>query len=120
MRTPHARNAVDKISEVGSAQVALDGSTVDIGSARHVVPDQARPLLIAQLIFRELACFDTDRFLVNGAKEAEITGKWAGRLLTVITRDTGVVLRGSYSSRRDVRNSRWNHRLGLSVEDIRS
>ena len=34
---------------------------------------------------------DTDSYLVDGAKEPEVNGKWAGRLLAVVARDDGKV-----------------------------
>ena len=112
--------SVDKVPEVLTHQVATDGSSVQTADGEIDVPLAARPLLAAQHIFRELVQSPSDHFLVHGTKDAEVTDKWVGRLLKLVTRDTGVVLRGSSASRKSIETTRWTHRLGISVTRLAS
>lgn len=110
--------SVDAMPEVRAADVADDGSTVSKGGETIDVPSPARHLLVAQHIFRALAGADTDRFLVQGPKEPAITDKWAGRLLRVVTQNTGVVLRGWHASRKALDGANWPHRLGVTITKL--
>lgn len=107
--------SVDAIPAVRTNDVADDGSTVMKAGIAIEVPELARHLLVAQHIFRELVGAESDRFVVGGPKEPEVTDKWVGRLLRIVTRDTGVVLRGWNSSRKSLEGHSWTHRLGVSI-----
>jgi len=107
--------SVDAMPSVRATDVADDGSTVAKDGAIVEVPVPARHLLVAQHIFRALAGAETDRFLVQGPKEPAINDKWAGRLLRVVTQDTGVVLRGWHASRKTLDGAGWTHRLGVAM-----
>lgn len=107
--------SVDEMPELDACQISDDGSQLRRNNEQALVPEPARQLLVAQLIHRELAPAVGDRFLVSGPKEPQVTEKWAGRLLRVVTRDTGVLLRGWHASRQSVSTAGWTHRLGLSV-----
>lgn len=112
--------SVDAMPSVRASDVADDGSTVAKGGTIVDVPVPARHLLIAQHIFRALAGAETDRFLVQGPKEPVINDKWAGRLLRVVTQDTGVVLRGWHASRKTLDGAGWTHRLGVAMTRLAS
>jgi hypothetical protein len=107
--------SVEEMPELDISQISNDGSLVRCGEEEIVVPEPARQLLVAQLIHRELAPAASDRFLVAGPKEPQVSDKWAGRLLRLVTRDTGVLLRGWHASRQSMSTAGWTHRLGLSV-----
>ena len=107
--------SVDSVADVRSADVADDGSYVLRAGTRLEVPPSARHLLVAQHIFRQLVGADSDRFLVQGPKEPAVSETWAGRLLRVVTCDTGVVLRGWNASRKSMEGTGWTHRLGVSI-----
>lgn len=112
--------SVDALPGVRAADVADDGSTVVKNCEAVEVPPPARHLLVAQHIFRALAGAETDRFLVQGPKEPAINDKWAGRLLRVVTQDTGVVLRGWHASRKTLGGAGWTHRLGVAMTRVAS
>ena len=112
--------SVDALPGVRAADVADDGGTVTKDGATVEVPPPARHLLVAQHIFRALAGADTDRFLVQGPKEPAINDKWAGRLLRIVTQDTGVVLRGWHASRKTLDGAGWTHRLGVAMTRLAS
>lgn len=112
--------SVDVMPSVRASDVADDGSSVVKDGVTVEVPEPARHLLVAQHIYRALVGAETDRFLVQGPKEPEITDKWAGRLLRVVTRDTGVVLRGWHASRRALDGAGWTHRLGVAMTRLAS
>lgn len=112
--------SVDVMPGVRATDVADDGSFVVRDGGTIEVPTRARHLLVAQHIYRELVGAETDRFLVQGPKEPEITDKWAGRLLRVVTQDTGVVLRGWHASRKALDGTGWTHRLGVSITRLTS
>jgi hypothetical protein len=112
--------SVDAMPGVRATDVADDGSTVAKDGAIVEVPVPARHLLVAQHIFRALAGAETDRFLVQGPKEPVVNDKWAGRLLRVVTQDTGVVLRGWHASRKTLDGAGWTHRLGVAMTRLAS
>ena len=112
--------SVDAMPGVRAGDVADDGSTVVKNGEAVEVPPPARHLLVAQHIFRSLAGAETDRFLVQGPKEPAINDKWAGRLLRVVTQDTGVVLRGWHASRKTLDGAGWTHRLGVAMTRLAS
>ncbi len=112
--------SVDLMPGVRAADVADDGSFVIKDGRTVEVPAPARQLLVAQHIYRALVGAETDRFLVQGPKEPEINDKWAGRLLRVVTQDTGVVLRGWHASRKALDGTGWTHRLGVSMTRLAS
>lgn len=110
--------SVDEMPGLDAGQIGDDGSVLYRGEEAVVVPEPARQLLVAQLIHRELAPATGERFLVAGPKEPQVSDKWAGRLLRLVTRDTGVLLRGWHASRQSMSTAGWTHRLGLSVTRI--
>jgi hypothetical protein len=112
--------SVDAMPGVRASEVADDGSSVIKGGVAVEVPAPARHLLVAQHIYRALIGAETDRFLVQGPKEPEINDKWAGRLLRVVTQDTGVVLRGWHASRKGLDGTGWTHRLGVAMTRLAS
>ena len=112
--------SVDAIPKVRAVDVSDDGSAVLKDGNSVEVPPPARHLLVAQHIFRALAGAETDRFLVQGPKEPAITEKWAGRLLRVVTQDTGIVLRGWHASRKNLDSAGWTHRLGVAITRLAS
>lgn len=107
--------SVDAMPSVRATDVADEGSTVANDGAIVEVPVPARHLLVAQHIFRALGGADTDRFPVQGPKEPVINDKCAGRLLRVVTQDTGVVLRGWHASRKTLDGAGWTHLLGVAM-----
>ncbi len=107
--------SVDALPSIRADEVTDDGSVVTRQGAEIAIPEPARHLLVAQHIFRLLIGNDTNRFLVGAPQEPEINEKWAGRLLRIVTRDTGVVLRGWHASRKSLDSNGWTHRLGLSI-----
>ena len=107
--------SVDEVGDILSTAVADDGSTVQHQENLIEVPEPARPLLVAQHLFRGLIGTDSDRFLVHGTKSEEVTSLWAGRLLKLVTRDTGVVLRSHAARRKSIEGTTWNQRLGVSI-----
>lgn len=112
--------SVDVMPSVRASDVADDGSSVIKDGVPFEVPAPARHLLVAQHIYRVLVGAETDRFLVQGPEEPVITDKWAGRLLRVVTQDTGVVLRGWHASRKALAGTGWTHRLGVSITRLTS
>lgn len=112
--------SVDVMPAVRAHDVAHDGSSVVKDGVTIAVPEPARHLLVAQHIYRALVGAKTDRFLVQGPKEPEVTDRWAGRLLRVVTRDTGVVLRGWHASRKTFDGAGWTHRLGVAMTRLAS
>ncbi len=112
--------SVDAMPTVRALDVAEDGSFVVKDGVTIAVPERARHLLVAQHLYRSLVGAETDRFLIQGPKDPEITQKWAGRLLRVVTQDTGVVLRGWHASRKGHDGTRWTYRLGLSMTRLAS
>jgi hypothetical protein len=112
--------SVDEMNQVLATNVAADGSEVHHGGQHLEVPLPARCILVAQLIFRNLVATSSDRFLVHGESEEEVSGKWSGRVLKMMTRDTGVVVRGSNASRKSMETTRWTHRFGVSVTRLTS
>jgi hypothetical protein len=107
--------SVDEVGDILSTAVADDGSTVQHQENLIEVPEPTRPLLVAQHLFRGLIGTDSDRFLVHGTKSEEVTSLWAGRLLKLVTRDTGVVLRSHAARRKSIEGATWNQRLGVSI-----
>ncbi len=112
--------SVDEVGDILATAVADDGSTVEHHGDVIEVPEPARPLLVAQHLFRDLIGTDSDRFLVHGPKSEEVTSLWAGRLLKVVTRDTGVVLRSHAARRKSREGTTWNQRLGVSITRLAS
>lgn len=107
--------SVDTITQLRATDVAPDGLSIRRGGKDVSVPTPARRLLVAQHVHRLLVQSGSDRFLVSGPKDPEVNDRWAGRTLRVITRDTGVVLRGWNASRRSIEATGWTGRLGVSI-----
>ena len=112
--------SVDEVGVVRADDVALDGSVVAHKGERLEVPESARRLLVAQHIFRDLVGSNSDKFLVHGFKSEEVSSLWAGRLLKLVTRDTGVVLRSPKARRQSMEVTTWNGRLGISITRLAS
>lgn len=112
--------SVDVMPALRAEDVADDGSTVIKDGVAVAVPEPAHHLLIAQHIYRALLGAESDCFLVQDSKEAEVNANWAGRLLRLVTRDTGVVLRGWNASRKTLDGTAWTHRLGVSMTRLAS
>ena len=112
--------SVDEVGTVRADDVALDGSAVRHNGDQIEVPDTARRLLVAQHIFRDLVGSGSDRFLVHGMKSEEVSSLWAGRLLKLVTRDTGVVLRSPKARRQSMESTTWTQRLGVSITRLAS
>jgi hypothetical protein len=112
--------SVDALPDIRADEVADDGSTVMKNNVAVAVPKLAQHLLVAQHIYRALLGTGSDRFLTPGPGEPKINEKWAGRLLRLTTRDTGVVLRGWNASRQTISKSGWSHRLGVSITRMSS
>ena len=110
--------SADVVPDVTASQVADDGSTIDWGEEGIVVPMPATRLLVAQHIFRGLMGTNGDRFLVRGPKEPEVTQKWVGRVLRMVTLDTGVLLRAWNASRISIGRTGWTQRLGVSMSRL--
>jgi hypothetical protein len=107
--------SVEHLSSVLGEHVALDGTTVHYQGRVIQVPLPAQSLLVAQHIFREVARSESDLFLLHGPKETDVNEKFAGTLLKLATRDTGVILRSSNASRKTLDIKRWSYRLGIKV-----
>lgn len=107
--------SVEHLSLVLGSDVALDGTTVHYQGRVIHVPIPAQSLLVAQHIFREVARSESDLFLLHGPKETDVNEKFAGTLLKLATRDTGVILRSSNASRKTMDIKRWSYRLGVKV-----
>lgn len=107
--------SVEHLSSVLGSDVALDGTTVHYQGRVIHVPIPAQSLLVAQHIFREVARSESDLSLLHGPKETDVNEKFAGTLLKLATRDTGVILRSSNASRKTMGIKRWSYRLGVKV-----
>ncbi len=112
--------SVDEVGSILATAVADDGSTVEHHGDLIEVPEAARPLLVAQHLFRNLIGTDSDRFLVHGTSSEVTTSIWAGRLLKLVTRDTGVMLRTHAARRKSLEGKTWNQRLGVSITRLAS
>jgi hypothetical protein len=112
--------SVDEVGVVRADDVALDGSVVAHKGERLEVPESTRRLLVAQHIFRDLVGSNSDKFLVHGFTSEEVSSLWAGRLLKLVTRDTGVVLRSPKVRRQSMEVTTWNGRLGISITRLAS
>ena len=112
--------SVDDVGTVRTDDVARDGSTVTHNHEQLEVPEPAQRLLVAQHIFRHLVGSDSDGFLVHGAKSVVVSSLWAGRLLKLVTRDTGVVLRSPKARRKSMESTTWTQRLGISITRLGS
>lgn len=107
--------STEEIPEVETRDIAEDGSWVRWGDRDLPVPEPARQLLVAQLIHRELLPAVGERFVVREHTEPQLGGQWVGRLLRLVTRDTGVVLRDWNASRQSMTRLGWTRRLGVSI-----
>jgi len=107
--------SVEAMVEIKDSDVSDDGSFVRVANKELVVAPAGRPALVAQLIYRELVSAAPGRFLIQGASDSGMNEKAAGRILKLVTRDTGVALRGESSSRKDISGTGWTHRLGISI-----
>lgn len=107
--------SVEDLSGVSALEVALDGTTVLYDGRVINVPRAAQSLLVAQHLFREMARSESELYLLHGPKETDVNEKFAGTLLKLATRDTGVLMRSSHSSRKTLSLKRWSYRLGIKV-----
>ena len=107
--------SVEHLSSVLGSDVALDGTTVHYQGRVIHVPTPAQSLLVAQHIFREVVRSESKLFLLHGPKETDVNEKFAGTLLKLATRDTGVILRSSNASRKTLDIKRWSYRLGVKL-----
>lgn len=109
----------EEMPDVSTGEISDDGSSVSHDGTEHSVPEPARKLLLAQLVYREFLDVAGDNFLA-GPSQPRTSALWAGRLLLTVTRDTGVLLRGWNGSRKSLKSTGWTHRLGLAVTRLAS
>ena len=107
--------SVEAMVDIKDSDVLDDGSSVLVDGKDLEVSPEGRSALVAQLIYRELVSAAPGRFLVQGVSDSGMNDKAAGRILKLVTRDTGVTLRGESSSRKDISGTGWTHRLGISI-----
>jgi hypothetical protein len=112
--------SVEDMPDVTADAVADDGMSVTHKGTQLCVPEQAQRFLVAQHIYRLLVGAETDRFLVQGPHDDGVNDKAAGRILKLVTRDTGVALRGHASSRRRAEGTGWMRRAGVSISRFAS
>lgn len=110
----------NEMPRLGVSAIGEQAATIEHLGVSISVPEIARPLLLAQLLYRDLIGSITSPFLVQGPKESEVTTKWAGRLMHTATRETGVVLRARAASRKSANETRWTLRRGISVKGFTS
>ena len=105
----------DDMPSVAIEAVRNHASTISFQGASISVPPQAQELLQAQLLYRNLVGSSRSPYLVQGPKEATVTPRWAGEVMRIATRETGVAIRGWDASRRSTDESPWTLRSGISV-----
>ncbi|MGZ4417552.1 MAG: hypothetical protein ACXVRV_05185, partial [Gaiellaceae bacterium] len=106
---------VNDIATITPVQVSDDGNVVTINGEASEVPAEGRHLLVAQHVHRNLVQPESAHFLAAGTKDPAVTPKRVGALLYTVARDTGVVLRARNTARSASKESRWTHRLGVSL-----
>lgn len=105
----------DAMQAVSTEEFNADVSTLHFNGRIIEIPNAFRNLLITQMIFRNLIGDIENPFLVQGPKEHQISPRWIGDALRLITGETGVPLRGSTARRRPNNGADWFSRGGIKV-----
>jgi hypothetical protein len=104
------------LTDLLPTDIAPDGSWVHADGIEIPVPEPARALLLAQLLFYRLSG-ETGQLLSHGPKQKKVTENSMRRLLSELAKDSGIHLRLKSNVKTDPGNH-WQQHLGISLQQI--
>jgi hypothetical protein len=109
---------VAAIHELTADRVASDASSIRTEEHTYQVPTAARPLLLAQLLYRASAGDPSNPLLLAGSrKDATFTLRGASLAIDDLARSTGIAFRAAHD-RWDSESMHWRQRAGIFVAEL--
>lgn len=110
--------SIADIHGLAAVQVAPDASRITTDKRTYHVPEAARPLLLAHLLYRASASDPSEPTLLAGSrKDAELTVRGVSIAIDDLARTTGIAFRAMHD-RWDTDGSHWRQRSGFSVTEL--
>lgn len=110
--------SVTEIHSLPADRVAPDANCIRTETGTYQVPEAARPLLLAHLLYRACACDPSDPSLLAGSrKDAKLTVRGVSLLIDDVARRTGIAFRAVHD-RWDADSSHWRQRSGILVTEL--
>jgi len=110
--------SVANIHSLAADRVAPDASEIRTTHRTYKVPPAARPLLMAQLLYRASAGDPTDpSLLVGSRKDAPLTVRGVSMAIDDLARTTGIAFRAVHDQWGSD-SSHWRQRSGISITEL--
>jgi hypothetical protein len=109
---------VTDIHTLAAEQIAPGATAVRTDDRIYQVPPAARPLLLAQMLYRACAGDPTDPSLLAGSrKDATYSVRGVSMSIDDLARTTGIAFRAVHD-RWDSDSTHWRQRTGISVAEV--
>lgn len=111
--------SVAEIHALPADHVAPDATEVRTPKHTYPVPEAARPLLLAQLLYRTSAGDPTDpSLLAGGRRDSTLTVRGVSKAIDELARTTGLAFRAVHD-RWDNDGAQWRQRSGISITELK-
>lgn len=110
--------SVAEIHSLAADRVTTDASEIRTVDRTYRVPEAARPLLLAHLLYRASAGDPADPTLLAGSrKDVSFTVRGVSMAIDELARTTGIAFRAVHD-RWDNDGSHWRQRSGISITEL--